>query len=651
MIEPGTPLPYPGLRAFERNESHLFFGRDTDIDALIDRLANTRFLSVTGASGSGKSSLVRTGLLAALELGHFVRAGSHWHIVETHPGGEPFLNLARGLNASLDDEQRMPDAILRELLTQGPLSVAEWFAAQDWPANTNLLILVDQFEELFRYSDYAAREEAEAFATLLIESARAAHVPVHIVITMRSEFLGACALLPGLTEEINRGLYLTPRMGRSECREAIIGPARRMGFTVEDDLVNQILNDLAMFAPWEQDLTGSQGQLLSRRADQLPLMQHLLNRLWLQAEDGDNGSKRLTLASYRATGGLEGALDAHGGQVLASLSEADRPLVEPLFRALVSGPDPTTAVRRPARFDELAGNIGGNTAAARRIIDAFRAPDCNFLRPDISLPLADDTLIDIGHESLIRQWAKLNEWTQAEARSETNWQRLVQAQKLHAAGEGDLLTGLNLDTLATWWDGQQPNATWAKRHGGGFGAASAFFEESRAQRDKLQAEESGKRLWSWRRLQATVAVMAVLLAVTGGALTFFFKTSEELEDARIEIQSAKEQTKRADNLARYAAAQNAAANTAADLARRAQISLISDRERQETELAEKTAQIERSTREIETREIEIRRVMSIVENRGNLRALINYCRSHSNEQACLVLYPDGRTGNVRRSDQ
>ena len=97
MIEAGTPLPYPGLRAFERNERHLFFGRDTDIDALIDRLASTRFLAVTGASGSGKSSLVRTGLLAALELGHFARAGSHWHIVETHPGGEPYLNLARGL--------------------------------------------------------------------------------------------------------------------------------------------------------------------------------------------------------------------------------------------------------------------------------------------------------------------------------------------------------------------------------------------------------------------------------------------------------------------------------------------------------------------------------------------------------------------------
>lgn len=644
MITVAAPLPYPGLRAFERDESHLFFGRDKDIDALIDRLADTRFLAVTGASGSGKSSLVRTGLLAALDLGHFARAGSNWHIAECHPGGSPFLNLAHGLNESLEEDHRLPDAILRELLAQGPLSLAEWYAAQDWPSSTNLLVLVDQFEELFRYSDYAAREEAEAFASLLIESARATHVPVHIVITMRSEFLGACALLPGLTEEINNGLYLTPRMARAECREAIMGPSRRMGFTVDEDLVNQILNDLAMFAPWEQDLTGAQGQLLSRRADQLPLMQHLLNRLWLQAENDENSRKRLTLAGYRRIGGLEGALDAHGEQVLERLSDADRSLVEPLFRTLVSGPDPSTAVRRPARFDELVGIAGGDAGATQRVVDAFRSPDCNFLRPDTSQPVADDTLIDIGHESLIRQWSLLNQWTQTEARSEANWARLVQAQQLHAAGEGDLLSGLNFDTLASWWDAQKPDDIWARRHGGGFAETEAFFNESRDQRKKRQAEENRKRLWAWRRLQATVAVMAVLLVVAGGGWWKNYLTRDELKNARQYIDTAEE---RSDRINRDAKKRQEAADARVrqaerdeQAARHAAALLESQRADQERQITAKEEENRRTSQELAAREVEIRRVMSVLEMRGNLRNLINHCGRHPDEQACKILYPD-----------
>jgi hypothetical protein len=264
-------LPYPGLRAYERDESDLFFGREGCVDEMVDRLAATRFLAVLGASGSGKSSLVRTGLLDALEIGLHATAGPLWIVADCHPGGSAFRNLAEALLTATQNTSPGSDAIdtLDTFLRRGPRAIIEWANDGNLPAKHNLLVLVDQFEELFRYGDYAGREEAEAFAALLLESIRTPG-RIHVVITMRSEYLGGCALIPGLAEQINSSLYLTRRMTREECREAIEGPAAVIGFSIEPALVSHILNDMAALAPWEQDRENSQLQRLSRQADQPP---------------------------------------------------------------------------------------------------------------------------------------------------------------------------------------------------------------------------------------------------------------------------------------------------------------------------------------------------------------------------------------------
>src|SRR5688500_3594182 len=134
---------------------------------------------------------------------------------------------------------------------------------------------------------------------------------------------------------------------------------------------------MAAFAPWEAERGVAQGQMLSRRADQLPLMQHLLNRLWLRAKArAGAGAVVLRSDDYDDVGGLAGALDAHGLEMLESLDPADRPHVRAVFRALVSGPDPTNAIRRPARFADLAAENPGGIDAAKRIVEAFRAGGC-----------------------------------------------------------------------------------------------------------------------------------------------------------------------------------------------------------------------------------------------------------------------------------
>ena len=169
----------------------------------------------------------------------------------------------------------------------------------------NLLLLVDQFEELFRYQDYAGREEAEAFARLLLESARSRQFPIYVALTMRSEYLGACALVDGLAEAISSGMFLTPRMTREECRAAIVGPAQVCGVAIEEALVNRLLNDLAAFAPWDDRGRRDQLDRLIRRADQLPLLQYCLNRMWVRAQDDEarGGASRSRSPTTSASAG------------------------------------------------------------------------------------------------------------------------------------------------------------------------------------------------------------------------------------------------------------------------------------------------------------------------------------------------------------
>src|SRR5262249_3353111 len=309
-------------------------------------------------------------------------------------------------------------------LKRGPRALIEWCRdGHHLAPGTNLLLLVDQFEELFRYQDYAGREEAEAFVALLLESRQPtetatpqdAEFPIYVTITMRSEYLGACALIEGLAEAINEGTYLTPRMTREECRGAIVGPARVCEVEIEPALVNRLLNDLANFAPW--DSSGAEIQLdrQARRADQLPLLQYTLNRMWEEAKEKARPIT-LTVADYTAIGGLSGAPDKHANTILARPTRGPGPtrgaaITRAGVRAPPLGNSVADAVRRPTRFGDLVAICGDDRAGVGAVVDAFRAPGCNFLTPEVDprRPALDDgDNIDISHESLIRQWGTLS---------------------------------------------------------------------------------------------------------------------------------------------------------------------------------------------------------------------------------------------------
>ena len=190
--------PYPGLRSFTRDESELFFGRDVQIDQLLELLQESRFLAVVGLSGCGKSSLIKAGLMADLEGGLMDYAGARWEMAEMRPGNHPFAALADSLLAEeplgwrLRRRSMNGEAVigfLRAALRGGPMGLVEVLHESSLPSNTNFLLLIDQFEEIFAARQEGAIDETDAFVALLLATAAQRAVPVYIVLTMRTDWL------------------------------------------------------------------------------------------------------------------------------------------------------------------------------------------------------------------------------------------------------------------------------------------------------------------------------------------------------------------------------------------------------------------------------------------------------------------------------
>ncbi len=514
--------PFPGLRPFEHHEAEIFFGRAVQIDDMIRRLEDHRFLTIIGASGCGKSSLVRAGLLPALEEGELFLAGDRWQMVVMRPGETPFRNLARAFRDSIP-EAAPGDAAAKkhekeastngrtvsrgskdlsfteDVLHRGPLGFVEAIEDARVSKDTNVLLLVDQFEELFRFRHpemadvnteveqkcrvEQQRLEANEFVNLLITTARQNRREIYVVLTMRSDFLGDCNAFYGLPEAINESQFLTPRLNQDQIHEAIIGPLQRFNATAETGLISCIVGDIG------------------GEADQLPLMQHTLMRMWNRATDPDDARVRggqtkppprimVTLRDYKEIGGLSQALSNHAEETFKGLEREDRQCAQILFRTLTKGESGRGDTRRPTRFKTVVDIVaaGKSTKEARarvkNVVNAFRRGDRCFVTPPERAPLEDEDVLDISHESLIRQWHRLKRWAKNEAAATEAYRELIPPSRRWEKKEkgfwkalSGLWRGQDLRRATKWQKEVSP--AWGALHGEDFGAVDAFINAGR----------------------------------------------------------------------------------------------------------------------------------------------------------------------------
>ena len=457
-----TPFPYPGLRPFRQEEADIFFGRDQHVDDLLGKLKNRRFLAVIGPSGCGKSSLVRAGMIPAMESGFMGGAGFQWSVAKMRPGNQPVRNLAQSLLESgvFGSQWQNNDEDLDHLvslLNRGPSGLVELMRMTESAGDENLLLLVDQFEEIFRFEKRGDPTEARAFVELLLATIRAEDVPVYVTITMRSDFLGNCPLFAGLPEAMNDSQYLTPRLSREQTKASIIGPASMFDGKIDPEVVNQILNEMGT------------------DPDQLPLMQHLLMRMWRRAERRTrtgtttgtvntayevapaNKDVHLTLDDYETAGGLAHALSDHADKVFERRLEDDeqRRIAEFMFRRLTEVTADGQTIRRGADLQEICDAANAYRDEVADVVNKFRIEGRSFLTPSTKevRKLAKDTLVDISHESLIRQWDHLREWTEDEDRSKRVYAMVTKEAaewKTHGKRDQHLLTGARLEEALEW---------------------------------------------------------------------------------------------------------------------------------------------------------------------------------------------------------
>ncbi|MEO1050033.1 MAG: hypothetical protein AAFX87_05390 [Bacteroidota bacterium] len=527
--------PFPGLRAFEMEEEHLFFGREKQVDELLRKLRTTRFLAVLGASGSGKSSLVKCGLLPALYSGFMVSAGSRWHLAQFKPGNDPIYNLASSL-AGVDGlyegglNEKVQTTIVESTLRRSNLGLVETIRQSSIGERENILILVDQFEELFRFNRDAKKGGADAmsFVNLLLTANSQTDLPIYIALTMRSDFLGDCTQFKGLPEVINEGQYLVPRMTRDEQKMAISGPIAVGGAKISQPLLTRLSNDMG------------------NNPDQLPILQHALMRTWDYWLEQRKDDEPIDIHHYEAIGTMSQALSRHADEAYYELDNSQQKVCEKVFKALTEMGAGNRGIRRPTKLNELVEITAASQNAVERVIEVFRKPGRSFLMP-VTGTLSDETTVDISHESLMRIWSRLIAWTKEEQQNAETYLRVAEAASLYAQNKSGFYRNPELEFALRWKKNNRPSLKWAERYNPAYAQAMEFLKlsEQEQQNELLKTER--------QRKQRTRLIISTAVLMGVAAIVCVFLMLDSIKNARKADRNARIANDRADSLDRQQA--------------------------------------------------------------------------------------------------
>jgi WD40 repeat protein len=468
--------PFPGLRPFKTSEFQLFKGRDGQAEELIKRLRKNHFLAVIGSSGTGKSSLVRAGLIPQLFGGYLPEAGNKWNIAVCRPGKDPVENLAIALSGIKDQTQDKAHifenyqsiAPLLESSIYGILETDELLNS-DRPADSrqNLLIIIDQFEELFRFDrkDLGKSNIENHFVNLLLKASRNSNSSVYVIITMRSEFLGDCVKFRGLPEAINEGQYLVPQLSRNQLKEVIEGPINLAGRKIAPGLVELLVNEI-------------EESKLKENLDQLPILQHALMRTYQEAVS-EGPDTVIEYRHYAKIGEMEKALANHAESKFSQLAEGNsdvyskkQEIAKIIFQALTDATADQKGGRRPTELKNIysiAASIRAGEKEVDEVVNHFRDVDTSFIMPPMNPELRNtglypDLMMDISHESLMRNWERLNKWLGEEVRLAKLYSTLNERRELHENDSSELVRGALLKELTDWRASYANNITWTKRY-------------------------------------------------------------------------------------------------------------------------------------------------------------------------------------------
>jgi WD40 repeat protein/serine/threonine protein kinase len=472
--------PFKGLRAFQEADAADFFGRESLVDHLIALLGgadqSARFLAVVGPSGSGKSSVIKAGLLPRLRQNALPGSGI-WFIVEMLPGTHPLEELEAAL---LRVAVNPPPSLLPQLKEddRGLIRAVKRIL----PAGTDFLLVIDQFEEVFTQTeDESARTH---FLNLLHAAARDSGSRIRIITTLRADFYDRPLLYPGFGELIRECTQVVLPLTRDELERAITEPIARAGLGLEASLVPQIIADVA------------------EQPGALPLLQFALTELF-ERRDG----RWLTAQAYREIGGVSGALARRANDLYHSLDAAGQSAARQMFLRLITPNEGAEDTRRRVRLDELL-SLQSDPAVMQRTVDRFG--QFRLLTFDRD-PVTRTPTVEIAHEALIRQWDRLREWLR-DSREDLRMQRRLAsaADEWVAAGRESsfLASGVRLDQFEAW----KAETTLALAE-----SERSYLQASLESRDRQRALESERQTREAALERRSRSILKALVGVLAAA--------------------------------------------------------------------------------------------------------------------------------------
>lgn len=508
---PVTPLdgdldnPYRGLHAFQAGDANLFFGRDQIIKKLLKRIRNERFLAVVGPSGSGKSSLVRAGVIPALWRGE-VAGSENWFVVDMLPGTVPLDSLEVALTRIASDQTtNLYEHLHRD--KRGLLRASDLILPDD---DSELVIVIDQFEELFSLVD---DDDARQFMLdLIYETVNDSHSRVRIIITLRADFYDRPLHYPQfgamLREHMETILPLTPE----ELTRAIVEPAKFTGVVYEQGLVPQIVSDV------------------NYQAGALPLLQYALTELFERRKN-----RLLTWDAYREIGGAIGALAHRADELFRDLHEEAQQITRQIFLRLVTLGEGTEDTRRRVAKGELLSIA--DTDMMEEIIDLF--VDYRLLSLDHDEKTRKPT-VEVAHEAILREWDRLREWLNASREDIRQHRQLARLTAEWYDSKQDmsfLLRGGRLERFSTWEETTAMRLTPNEKHY--LHTSRDVYRQEQEAEQARQEREATLEQRSQQRMRYLVAALAVMLIGAVAFSIFAIDREQQANDARIDAESAR----------------------------------------------------------------------------------------------------------------
>ncbi|MBE2266930.1 MAG: protein kinase, partial [Anaerolinea sp.] len=505
----GAPArnPFKGLRAFQSADAADFYGRDSLIAQLLSRMTSdgdtSRFLAVVGPSGSGKSSVVKAGLLPKIREGA-IPGSDKWFIVELTPGARPYEELEIAL---LRIAVNPPTSLMEQLQAddRGLLrAVSRVLPTQD----STLMLVIDQFEEVFtQLESEAVRRQ---FLTSLLTAIQQSKGNLRVVITLRADFYDKPLLYADFGHLFRRCTEVVLPLNRDELQEAITKPARGAGLGLEPGLVEAIVKDVG------------------EQPGALPLLQYALTELF-QRKRGN----LLTLDAYHEINGAMGALARRAEQTYVELDETCQKAARQIFLRLVTLGEGTEDTRRRVRQDELM-SLTADTTAVQNVLDTYGKYRLLTFDRD---PLTRVPTVEVAHEALIRSWDRLKGWLNT-SREAMRMQRALSTSaeewRRNNRDSGYLMSGTRLSQFEEWATGTDVALSTDER---------AYLDASLAERQRLDAAEAerkqrealiARRAQNFGRAAAVLGVVGVL-AVVATILAFVQanRASEQVATATV----------------------------------------------------------------------------------------------------------------------